>query len=98
MMTKKRRAELETSVSDHEYRKAMTYAVIMRARTMNSEYNLSDTLVCMVLDELVIVLATVPDDTRSSVFIGCEKSAFRYASRNLAEMRRPVVRKQNCSC
>lgn len=66
----KRSAELETSVRDHEYRKAMVYAEMMRASTINNAYSLSDILVCMVLDELVIVLATVPVETRSSVLIG----------------------------
>ena len=41
---------------------------------MNKEYSLSEILICMVLDEAVIVFATVPGDTTSSFSTGCEKS------------------------
>jgi len=65
--------ELVTRVRAHEYLKAITYAVMSRARDWKRIASLSEILCCIVLDRVVMVLVTVPTDTSSSLLMGWAK-------------------------
>lgn len=65
--------ELVTRVNAQEYLKAMTYAVMSRARDWKRIASLSEMLCWIVLDRVVIVFVTVPTDTSSSLLMGWAK-------------------------
>jgi hypothetical protein len=81
-----------TTVSSGLLTKAITYAPITNARDWKSPAKCCDMASWTVLDEVVIRVETLPGLIVSITLIGCANKARRYARRNAAEIRRPLIR------
>lgn len=81
-----------TTVSSGPLTKATTYAPITNARDWKSIAKCCDMASCTVLEEVVIRVDTLPGLIVSITLIGCANRARRYARRNAAEIRRPLIR------
>ena len=65
---------LATRVRAHEYRKAIAYAATRRASDWSIMDSLSEILIWIEFDEVVMVLTTLPVDSSSSLLTGRAKS------------------------